>query len=302
MLKQTSFSESSFHYPLDIDFAFTAKPQDEKPADVNPINQVSINYIHSPVHLCQSSSSFNALILVKSGLDNYEHRSVIRQTWFTELARNNMRAAFILGTTMNESQAQLVDQEATLHRDIIQYDLIDSYYNNTYKAMAALRWQKQMCSNNRFKYLVMMDDDYYVNVPKLRHYVESNQNEGDFVAGYLYTSSQPKRIPGLKWFTSLEEYEYSRWPVYPSGGFYILSKYTADRISRAFPYVKYSRYDDALIGIILLKLKIISTQEGNLFMLTPPLFVSSYLDIVSAHTISNPQLIYKVWHSLHPAE
>lgn len=61
-----------------------------------------------------------------------------RQTLEDKLALKT-RIVFIIGRTQNESVQHHVNYEEEMYNDMVQSDFIDSYQNNTYKAISFLK-------------------------------------------------------------------------------------------------------------------------------------------------------------------
>ena len=62
--------------------------------------------------------------------------------------------------------------EALEYRDVVQYDMVDSYLNLTLKSLSILRWFNHFCVDEHptFKTkfnLLSMDDDLLVDLPEL---------------------------------------------------------------------------------------------------------------------------------------
>lgn len=51
-----------------------------------------------------------------------------------------VKIVFVVGVSSSSTEQAYVRYESEMYEDIIQYDFIDSYNNNTYKAMSYLRY------------------------------------------------------------------------------------------------------------------------------------------------------------------
>ena len=56
-----------------------------------------------------------------------------------------------------------------MYNDLIQVDVIENYYNITYKTLMGLRWANDNCFNA--KYFLFIDSDYYLSVKNLLLFV-----------------------------------------------------------------------------------------------------------------------------------
>lgn len=89
-------------------------------------------------------------------------------------------------------------KESLKHEDVIIEDFIDSYHNLTIKSIMMLKWIKNNCPNAQF--MMKIDDDVYLNLPKLIAFVKSDQVMSEnFSIGKLYTSEKPYRDKNSKW-------------------------------------------------------------------------------------------------------
>lgn len=59
-------------------------------------------------------------------------------------------------------------------------------------------------------------------------------------AGFVFNSS-PHRHKSSKWFVSLEEYKYDRWPTYVTAGSFLLSREALQEMYCTSLYTKYFR-------------------------------------------------------------
>ena len=72
-------------------------------------------------------------------------------------------------------------------------------------------------------------------------------------AGAVFPRSKPVRAKSSKWFVSVDEYEYNRYPPFINAGGYIMSRHTMKRIYLASHFVKMFRFDDVYLGIVAKK-------------------------------------------------
>ena len=119
------------------------------------------------------SASKSIFIIVVSAPGNFLRRKLIRKTWFNHLKdsfyhRDLLKFVgfgFFLGKTSDIDIQYQIEQEADLHKDIIQVDMIDDYYQLGKKAAAIFYWIESNCAGVDF--VLKIDDDVYVNVRNL---------------------------------------------------------------------------------------------------------------------------------------
>ena len=128
----------------------------------------SFNY---PINVGECNKSIeknrSLFIAVVSEPFNFNRRNIIRSTWLQHVKNNHQNLidlvgfAFILGRTAKNHVQVLIERESYEHKDILQIDMIDTYYNLSMKAAALLNWLKQNCIEVDF--ILKVDDDVYVN-------------------------------------------------------------------------------------------------------------------------------------------
>jgi beta-1,3-galactosyltransferase / beta-1,3-N-acetylglucosaminyltransferase len=176
------FEESfikSFVYPFDgnvLSQCFSIRHGNTP--EIEPINNRTFSYRHNNERKCYDEFGQSALvpklmIVVKSKIDHFDRRNAIRNSWGFERRFSDVliRTVFSLGIDQEthdgkESALQkLVDLESSRYNDIIQFDFIDDYFNNTLKTVSGLRWCKEFCI--RSKFYVFVDDDFYVSIKNI---------------------------------------------------------------------------------------------------------------------------------------
>ena len=112
------------------------------------------------------------LIIVKSTVQDFEQRNIIRRTWGNDsksVKPFQTKTMFIIGSSTNSSIQDDILKENDMYNDLIQVDVIENYYNITYKTLMGLRWAYDNCFNA--KYFLFIDNDYYLSVKNLLLFV-----------------------------------------------------------------------------------------------------------------------------------
>lgn len=122
--------------------------------------------------VCKGIQDLSFVVIVHSATTHFMRRSSIRETWanFNLFKKHSMRIVFLLGKPQKDSTQALIEHEATLNKDIIQGNFLDSYKNLTHKGVLGLRWISEACSQAKF--IVKVDDDVFLNVFKLMQQIE----------------------------------------------------------------------------------------------------------------------------------
>lgn len=250
----------------------------------------------------EEEGKIQLLFIIKSTPKHYQRRDAIRQTWVNETFVNgtSIKHIFNMGTTKQKHLQDRVDLEIKNYNDIVQMDFVDSYYNNTYKTVGAIQWVTKYCQNTKF--IMFVDDDFYVAllslIPFLKK-IESNNTVDNLMEhlflGNVIRKSQPWRNPINRWYTPPEDYPFEVYPPFCSAGSIITSFIFLKKLEFAIRYVKYFRYDDVYLGIILYKMGV-ELQHTDMV----PMWKVSHKDekfkqILSSHGYDRPKDLLKAF-------
>ena len=111
---------------------------------------------------CKDDQHF--FISVISSTKNFKRRNRIRNAWVRHL-NASASYAFVMGRTTNETVQKLIEKESDIFGDIIQIDMVDTYFNLAIKVAALLNWINSYCP--LIPFVLKCDDDVYVNVENL---------------------------------------------------------------------------------------------------------------------------------------
>ncbi|CAD5123134.1 unnamed protein product [Dimorphilus gyrociliatus] len=234
------------------------------------------------------------LMIIKSKIDNFDIRKAIRSTWGDEyqFAVLPMRRIFVLGIRTRDLQLQReIGIESSQYGDIVQYYFEDHYFNNTYKVMAGLKWARTNCRGPQ--YIMMVDDDFYVNTHKLRDFLDKPL--GGVIAAYVNNNSIPIRQWSSKWYISLEEYPYRFWPAHPNGGFILMEYKTSYDLLTVLEYLKYLRFDDVLIGIAALKMNVQLKHNDKIIPDPIKYEDEKFFQALAVHGVKSAKVLTEIW-------
>jgi hypothetical protein len=142
------------------------------------------------------SSNRNVFIAVNSAPGNFDRREIIRQTW-----RNHLKDAhrerllttagftFTLGLTDDAETQEKIEEEAKTYGDIIQIGMEDFYKNLSMKMAGLFNWLYKYC-NAKVDFVMKVDDDVYVNVRNLAHFVQDYYQSNLSVFGSSLQNNQ----------------------------------------------------------------------------------------------------------------
>ena len=327
---------TEFTYPLEGDlYSWIGQLKRGERPDVEPINDHSYTILKHAKSKCVEEDgvhyiSLRVIYLVKSAMDHFDRRKVIRDTWGYERRFSDVeiRTVFLLGSQPGNVDLQAkIESEYQTHRDLVQGDFVDSYFNNTMKTMMGLRWAVEQCPTSRFYFFV--DDDYYVSTRNVLRFLRNpvnypgyleepvlnfdevqDQRQGrklqqmiDFdipedvrlFTGYVF-HTPPLRHKPSKWYVPLEEYPFHLWPPYVTAGAYILSRDALVEMYYASYFVKRFRFDDIYMGIIAKKIDLEPFHSPEFYFDRKPYHVGNYQYVVASHGFSNPSELGRVWN------
>nr|XP_017200018.2 acetylgalactosaminyl-O-glycosyl-glycoprotein beta-1,3-N-acetylglucosaminyltransferase [Oryctolagus cuniculus] len=206
---------------------------------------------------CAGGRGAFLLLAVKSSPANYERRELIRRTWGQERSYGGrqVRRLFLLGTPAAEEAAsaaqlaELVALEARELSDVLQWAFADTFLNLTLKHVHLLDWLAEHCAHASF--VLSCDDDVFVHTANVLRFLETQAPDRHLFAGQLMDGSVPIRESWSKYFVPPQLFPGPAYPVYCSGGGFLLSRHTARALRAAARHTPLFPIDDAYMGMCL---------------------------------------------------
>lgn len=155
------------------------------------------------------------VVIISSNPNNYEKRSVIRETWGR--ATDTTKVVFLLGDPENVTISKRIDNESIEYGDIVQGNFKDAYRNMTYKHVMGLKWVAHHCS--MAKYVLKTDDDVVVHSHALRQFLArelSPWGASSLITCQVLQNAKVQRSRS-KWVVSKDEYAGGYYPTYCAG-------------------------------------------------------------------------------------
>lgn len=149
--------------------------------DFGPVinNVTSFHYVIEPPKCQVKSNRTSVYIAIISAPGYVRKRESIRSTWKSQLSEiytsNSIEVvgfAFVVGNHKSENNQQEIKDESDKYGDILQVDIVDTYYNLTLKLAGLMNWLHKSC--NHVDFILKIDDDVYVNVRNFVNVVTSN--------------------------------------------------------------------------------------------------------------------------------
>ena len=129
------------------------------------------------------------LMIVKSAVQNFEQRRMIRRTWGNEISNFKhfqTKTMFIVGSSIESKIQNEISKENDRYNDLIQVNVIENYNNITIKTLMSLRWAYENCYNA--KYFLFVDDDYYVSFKNLLLFLRNPSIYEEYTYQHKYNS------------------------------------------------------------------------------------------------------------------
>ena len=209
-----------------------------------------------PTKLGNTINTTNTVLLVLSAgsSSHFIRRQTIRKTW----KGNNTNVYFIIGQTEkaalkkdndddDNSERVFLRHEQHVYGDLVEIPMQDDYTLLPEKVVQAYAWALETFTN--LQWLVKVDDDTFVRVKALEHYLEKYNSHIPMLIGKIVPKSEVAR--NGKW-AEHAHYQNTYYPYWPQGssGHIVskpIAKYIVDNSQRLHRY----QGEDVSIGIWL---------------------------------------------------
>ncbi|CAO2632516.1 Beta-1,3-galactosyltransferase 5 [Lemmus lemmus] len=252
---------------------------------------------------CKQNPPFLVLLVTSSHKQLAAHMA-IRKTWGreTKIQGQHVKTLFLLGDSDSPDEMNATAQEGKQHRDIIQKDFKDDYYNLTPKTLMGMEWVHHFCPQAAF--VMKTDSDMFVNVDYLTELLLKKNKTARFFTGYIMYDYRPIRETVSKWFVSKFEYPWDTYPPFCSGTGYVLSSDVASKVYNVSESVPFLKLEDVFVGLCLAKLKIRPEElhtEPTFFPGGLYFSVCRFRKIVTCHSLTPQNLLY-YWQILENSQ
>ncbi|XP_047000669.1 beta-1,3-galactosyltransferase 1-like [Schistocerca americana] len=238
------------------------------------------------------------LIVVCSAVGNFEARAAIRQTWasapiVTEKA-SAIRVAFLLGVLKHNTLQEQVEKESVLHKDIIQEDFLDTYYNLTLKTVMLLKWTVKNCPF--VHYIMKADDNTFINIESLVHLLHSKGTTG-LLMGDLICGAHPVSDSHRKMYAPSYMYPRRVYPNYLSGAGYVMSNDVVKQLYTAALQTQLFHLEDVYVTGLCSKAAGIHPRDHPAFTYRRRKIIPCLLrdhSVVTSHHMESAHLL-EIW-------
>ncbi|XP_026053921.1 beta-1,3-galactosyltransferase 1-like isoform X1 [Carassius auratus] len=204
------------------------------------------------------------VLMVPVAPHQLEARNAIRSTWGNESSVQGkaVLTLFLVGLTGGAEAQQKLEEESRQHRDLLQSNFVDSYFNLTIKTMVIMDWLATRCP--QAAYAMKVDSDMYINLENLMTLLLSpNTPRQNYITGYLMRNRSVIRNKKSKWYVAEELYPEPKYPTYLLGMGYVFSNDLPEKIVEASKEVKAFNIEDAYVGACLKQLGIVPSSPPD---------------------------------------
>ncbi|KAM8711896.1 hypothetical protein ACLKA7_012409 [Drosophila subpalustris] len=228
---------------------------------------------------------------------------------------------FIVGRSSYESHLgnetlTRLHNEAQLYNDIIQDNFIDTYDNLTLKSIMALKHVSRKCTKT-CAYFLKCDDDTFVNVPNLLHYLlggtvplyndtldyhdrssfqvmlphnRLNATSG-IMRGHQFCNVVPVSDVSSKWYMPYYMYQGDAYPQYLSGAGYLMSIDVVERLFEAAMNTSLVYLEDVYITGLCADRANIKRQHHSLFSFAHSKHLCAFKGSITQHQVKEESMV-----------
>ncbi|NP_001138282.1 uncharacterized protein LOC796449 [Danio rerio] len=245
------------------------------------------------------------VLMVPVAPNQIDARNAIRSTWGNETTVQGKAVltlflvGLIVGADSEKAQQQL-EEESRQHRDLIQSNFVDSYFNLTIKTMVIMGWLATRCP--QANYSMKIDSDMFLNVDNLVTLLSApNTPRENYITGMVMWNRPVVRSKDSKWYVSEELYPEPTYPTYLLGMGYVFSNDLPSKIVEASKYVKPFNIEDAYIGACVKHLGYAPTSppDPSQFRAYLGQYVREDFFRVITTILGSPQQLIDIWKDIH---
>ncbi|KAI6170797.1 Glycosyl transferase domain containing protein [Aphelenchoides bicaudatus] len=225
--------------------------------DFKDFNSFYTMYSSRHLELCKGKS---VLVLIASSPKNVKRRK--------ENVPDDFVVQFFFGAQTDYDTELDLYVEKQEFDDILRYNVGDTYENLVFKTHAMLAWQRKFCPE--VKYLIKIDDDTVADLKRLDYFIKNVfEKETDVEKPAIFckthTGVSPYRSPWSKWYVSRLAYSADTFPTYCSGGVYLMTMPTVNRLLSATREINLIQIEDVVFTGILPSLLNITVHSSDAF-------------------------------------
>jgi len=192
------------------------------------------------------------LIAVVTAPSHEDARTAIRNTWasLSPAQAQRVDVRFFVGQVgPTVSNRESIETELAASPDVVRLDFLEHYHNLTLKAKGIFHY----AYSSGYSALMKVDDDSYVNVPRLLEYMDAHASSLESIyAGHInraeWGENTVHRNPSSKWYM-YDQYAHDQFPDFADGPGFLLGTRALAFLSQNKDTLFNYRCDDAAVGI-----------------------------------------------------
>jgi len=243
---------------------------------------------------------YDLLFIVSSPAVNFAQRKMIRKTWgsgwVNEKNLPTWKTMFLIERSSNASIRKNVLEESRTCHDLLIGDFDDKPEHLPLKTIMGLEWATLYC---KFRYLCKLEDDSFVNIPNLMHFLtnRSDIEDRELYSGYVNYQTEVPREGANAIPKSVFSRKY--YPRYVSSSAILMSPDVVESMVHRFDPKNYFHIEEVYLGMLALKLgfdaihgeEFFVNGEGNYSTVCTCL---GKTDVV-IHPINNSECLQKIY-------
>lgn len=243
------------------------------------------------------------LIVVKTGVDEFEERNVIRNTWVSDAQSLDMTTIFSVGQSTDVTVNKRVLDEAEIFGDILQWNVLESYHNLTLKTYLNLKWIAKFCSG--INYVFFTESDVILFPETLLRFLNTHIKSADnILVGHCFFNSTPVRDMTSTSYISTDAWPEPTFPPYCSGSGYIMTADVPGKLLNAMPggpenwrwALERDRLDDVVFtGLLRQRANVNITHTDRIFHNTQLRYNLCDKFIICIHSFQPPYEFQKMY-------
>ncbi len=242
------------------------------------------------------------VLMVPVAPHQLEARNAIRSTWGNKSSVQGkaVLTLFLVGLTGGAEAQQQLEEERQQHRDLLQSNFVDSYFNLTIKTMVIMDWLATRCP--QAAYAMKVDSDMYINLENLMSLLLSpNTPRQNYITGHLMWDRSVIRDKNSKWYVAEELYPEPKYPTYLLGMGYVFSNDLSEKIVEGSKKIKAFNIEDAYVGACLKQMGIApsSPPDPSLFRVYMGQYNREDFLRVITTILGSPQQLIDIWKDVN---
>ncbi|VDK22704.1 unnamed protein product [Taenia asiatica] len=289
-------------YPQDVPIGDIVKAiKSGSLVSAKPDYNYPIRILKTSHSVCSDNTTHDLVMVVKSGILNWERRRLFRAFMRREKKLNpNTKVGVVFslgvprqyggrkfdrdghemvlggpaGDLMDEYNGrgnevmQKIEEEMRMYDDIVLADYEDTYYNLTWKTVTNLRWISAFCDKRRNDVFMIIDDDHRMNVSMLMQFLASvpRDKKRTSIFGRIAYGDYASRSPQYKLYLSYREIPWDLMCPYPRGFCQLVGADIVDDMAIGSAYTRYPYvHEDVYLGLLAFKLGIPLQHVNTMF-------------------------------------